>query len=376
MQQFGALVKRQPRGAIPAVVGVVAGGLVAEQVDGERTRNRRLQQIHDVAVVGNRDALARRSCLLRAGEDLVQIARRQIDPALVESGLDAGVVHLRKHADRARDERGLGLRAAHAAEAGGDEDFALEVALARHAEIFAPDAKNRVKRAVDDPLRADVHPAAGGHLPIVGNAHLLGDFPIVDVIEHADHQRVGEDHARSVGFARKETYGMPGFEHQRLLVGEFFQILFDQAVLQPVLADLPRLAIGHELIGIQRHVKIEIVVDHHLQGAPGEAVSFVCVDGLAVDAPFGTITVGIDAPAGFQLLQKLRRKRFVKRLRHIAQGVLERLPRLRGAQAKAAIRRAAFCRVECGHFWQRTAEANVSCARGCVVCHCRVSSLC
>ncbi|MPM96205.1 hypothetical protein SDC9_143363 [bioreactor metagenome] len=82
--------------------------------------------------------------------------------------------------------------------------------------------------------------------------------------------------------------------------------------MQPVLANLPRLAIGHEFVGVQRHVKIEVVVDHHLQGAPCKALALVCVDGFAVDAPFGTIAIGIDTPAGFQLLQKLRRKGFVE----------------------------------------------------------------
>ncbi|MPM96204.1 hypothetical protein SDC9_143362 [bioreactor metagenome] len=200
----------------------MARGLVAEQIDGEIAHDSRLQQVNNIAVVGNRDGLARRSCLLRAGEDLVQIARNQIDPALVGAGLDAGGIHLRKHADRTRDGCGLRLRAAHAAEAGGNEYFALEVTFRRNAEIFAPDAENRVKRAVDDSLRANIHPAAGGHLPIVGNAHLLGDLPIVDVIKHADHQCVGEDHARGIGLARKETNGMTGFEHQRLFVREFF----------------------------------------------------------------------------------------------------------------------------------------------------------
>ena len=58
------------------------------------------------------------------------------------------------------------------------------------------DAEDGVERAVYNALRTDVHPASGGHLSIIGDAHLFGDLPVVLVVEHADHQRVGDNDAR------------------------------------------------------------------------------------------------------------------------------------------------------------------------------------
>ncbi|MPN40980.1 hypothetical protein SDC9_188520 [bioreactor metagenome] len=67
--------------------------------------------------------------------------------------------------------------------------------------------------------------------------------------------------------------------------------------MQPVLADLPRLAIGHELVGVEGDVEVEVVVDHDLKRLTREALAPVGVDGFAVDAPFRAIAVGVDAPA-------------------------------------------------------------------------------
>ena len=70
----------------------------------------------------------------------------------------------------AGDLSSLALSAAHAAKTGGDEQTAGEVLIVGDAELQTAGVEQRVERAVDDALGADVHPAAGGHLTVVGNA--------------------------------------------------------------------------------------------------------------------------------------------------------------------------------------------------------------
>jgi len=60
---------------------------------------------------------------------------------------------------------------------------------------------------------------------------------------------------------------MTALHHQSLVRAHHLQVFHDELILHPVLADLAGLAISHELIRIKGDIKIQIVVDHHLQGA-------------------------------------------------------------------------------------------------------------
>ena len=93
--------------------------------------------------------------------------------------------------------------------------------------------------------------------------------------------------------------------HQGLLVGEGLQIFLDEAILHPVLADLAGLAVGGELVGVQSHVEVQVVVDHDLDGPALDAVALVFVDGLSVELAGGAEAVAVDAAVLLQLLGEL-----------------------------------------------------------------------
>ena len=76
---------------------------------------------------------------------------------------------------------------AHAAQAGGDEQPPLQVAVLWDAQLEASGVQQGVERAVHDALRTDVHPAAGSHLSVVGHAQLHGGVPILLVVVEAHH---------------------------------------------------------------------------------------------------------------------------------------------------------------------------------------------
>ena len=76
------------------------------------------------------------------------------------------------------------------------------------AQLQASGVKQGIEGAVDDPLGPDVHPAAGGHLAVVGHPHLLGDLPVLLVVEHAYHQGVGDDYPGGVRVGREQAERM------------------------------------------------------------------------------------------------------------------------------------------------------------------------
>ena len=103
----------------------------------------------------------------------------------------------------------------------------------------------------------------------------------------------------------EETEGVTGHDDEGLLVGQLLEVLLDEAVLHPVLADLTGLTVGDQLIGIESDVEVEVVVDHDLNGLALDALALVLVDGLAVELALGTEAVTVDTAVLFELLRKL-----------------------------------------------------------------------
>ena len=198
LEQPRALLKGNAGRAVSAVIGGVAARLVGEQVDGDVMVDGVLQQIDDVAVEGDRADFAAGCLFLRHLKGLFRRPGDPPDPPLFMARFDPRQIHFGGYRYTAGDVRRLGLRAAHAAEAGGDVEPAFEFAALR-AELDAARVEDRVVGAVDDALRPDVHPAARRHLSVIRDAELHRAVPLLLIVKEADHQAVGEHHARRGG---------------------------------------------------------------------------------------------------------------------------------------------------------------------------------
>ena len=347
-QHLGALLEGQALGAVAAVIGHVAGGLVGQQVHVDVVLQHILQQVHHVAVVGDGAGLLGGLMLLGDLHGLFQAVGPVAHPALSVAGLDPGVVHLGDDGGGAGDLSSLALGAGHAAQTGGDEQAAGQVAVVGDAQLQTAGVQQGVEGAVHDALGPDVHPAAGSHLAVVGHTDGSGAVEVLLVIEGAHHQAVGDDAAGSQTMAVEQAQRMAGHDHQGLLIGHDLQVLLDQAVLHPVLAHLAGLAVGHQLIGIQGDVEVQVVVDHHLHGAAFDAVALVLVDGLAVQLALGTEPVAVDTAGLLQLLGKLLGHLLVMVGMDVAQGVLDGQLLVGLAQVRLTVGGAAIALLEGG----------------------------
>ena len=184
------LGKTQALWAVAAVVRHMAGGLVAHQIDVHLLFVQIFQQIDDIAMVGDRAGLAVFLARQRDLDRLGQICRSVADPALCEARIDAGLVNLGDDGRRAGDLRRLALCARHAAKACRDEQPSGQILIVGNAENQAACVEQRIERTVDDTLRADVHPAARGHLAVIRHSQRGGAVEILLIIECADHQAV------------------------------------------------------------------------------------------------------------------------------------------------------------------------------------------
>ena len=130
---------------------------------------------------------------------------------------------------------------------------------------------------------------------------------------------------------------MAALHDQGLVLGQFLQIHFEEAVLHPVLADLSRLAIGHQLVGVEGDVEGQVVVYHHLEGFPFDALAFVLVDGFRLEVSFRAIAVAVDAAAGPELFEEFGCQLFVQFVGDVAQGILQGRGGLRRIEGVATV---------------------------------------
>ena len=98
----------------------------------------------------------------------------------------------------------------------------------------------------------------------------------------------------------EQADGMTGKQHERLLVGQSFKVLLDEAVLHPILADGARLSVCDEFIGVERDFEIEVIVDHDLEGFALDTLPLIRVDRLAVDSPLWAESIAVYFTVFFQ----------------------------------------------------------------------------
>ena len=177
---------------------------------------------------------------------------------------------------------------------------------------------------MDDALRADVHPAAGSHLAVVGDSHLLADLPVPLVVEVSDHEGIGDDDAGGLRAGGKQPQRVAAHDDQGGVLGELGEVFLDESVLQPVLADAAGFAIGDELVGVEGDVEVEVVVDLHLEGLALGAAALILVDRTALEMTSRTPAVGVDAAEGAKFLEELWCGLLVQFRGKVTQGIAQR----------------------------------------------------
>ena len=288
---------------------------------------------------------------------------------MVVSGHDAAEIDFGDDCNRACDFRRFTLSAAHAAEACRYEELACHISVFGDAEFESACTEESVEGAVHDALRSDVHPAAGGHLAVVGNTECRRAVKVFLVVVHADHETVGDDASGRQFMGVEESERMSAHHDQGLFVGHDFQIFFDQSVLHPVLADLSCLAVGDEFVGIEGHLEIQVVVNHDLEGFCFDDLAGVFFDRLPVEFAFRAEAITVNAAVLFELFGKFFCHLFVMVGMDIAQGVFYRERFVRFSEMGLTSGRTAILRIHFGIFRQLVIQRDGHCFFNCLVIH-------
>ena len=228
-----------------AVQRVVRRGLVGDEVGGEPAAHQLGIDVRGVAEQRDRQRLLRFDGLVGEAQRLVQSVRRHVDVRSLEAALDAVRVDLDAQRDAAGHRDGERLGAAHAAEAGGEDEPAGEIG----AVVLLPGGREGLVRALQDALGADVDPAAGGHLPVHRQAQRIQAPELVPVGPVGHQVGVGDEHARRLGVGREHAHRLAARHEQRLVVAEAAQRRGDRVERLPAARRLAGAAVDDQLVG-------------------------------------------------------------------------------------------------------------------------------
>ena len=141
---------------------------------------------------------------------------------------------------------------------GGDGEGAGQ----RAAEALGGDGGERLVRALQDALRADVDPRAGGHLPVHRQAELLQPAELRPRRPVADEVGVGEQHARRPLVRAEDADRLARLDEHRLVVLQRGERAHHRVEARPVAGGLAGAAVDDELVGVLGHLGIEVVHEH------------------------------------------------------------------------------------------------------------------
>ena len=217
-------------------------GGVAEQADGQRL------------------ALVLGGC--RAADGVVDVFCLLVEVAVLDPPGDPGLVALHADDHAAVHGHGQRLRAAHAAQPGGQRDRAGQGS----AEPFGRDRGEGLVGALQDALGADVDPRAGGHLAVHGQAELLEAAELLPGRPLRDQVGVGDEHSRRPFVRPQDADGLAGLDEQGLVVVEVLEGFDYRGVRVPAAGGAAGAAVDDELVGMFGHLGVEVVHQHAHRG--------------------------------------------------------------------------------------------------------------
>ena len=237
----------------------MGGGLVGDEIEVLAARSELRDYLGGVPEQPDRQGSAGRGGATNSRQRVVQRFGRLVEIAGLDPALDPGGVDLDAEDCRACHRRGERLGATHPAKPGGEDGPPAEV---RRAEVLLAGRGERLVRALQDPLGADVDPAPRGHLPEHRQAESLEPAELVPGRPARDEQRVRDQDARRPWMGAENADGLSALHEQRLVLAEGEERPDERLQRVVVARCLARAAVDDQLLGLLRHLAVEVVEEH------------------------------------------------------------------------------------------------------------------
>ncbi len=255
---LGAPFAQRPALGQIAVDRIVGRGLVGDDVGMNAARGQFREDVGGIAEQADGLRLTRLGPGVDHGQRLVEGGGLLVDITGAQAEIDPGLVAFHGEAAGTGHDGGQRLGAAHAAETGGQDPLALEVAVIMLAAGFS----EGLVGALDDALGADVDPGTGGHLAVHGQALLI---QLVEMIpgRPVGHQvGIGDQDPRRILVGPEHADRLAGLDQQGFGLFQAFQRGNDAVEVVPCAGRAADAAVDDQLMRVFRHVRMQVVHKH------------------------------------------------------------------------------------------------------------------
>ena len=221
-------------------------GLVGDDVRGDAARDQFGVDVGGVAAEADGQRLAAGAGSVNQRQRFIERRRFLLQIAVFQTLGDARRVGFNDEYRRARHHACERLRAAHAAEAGGQNEFTGE----RIVEMLAGNLHENLKRALNDALRADVLPGAGGQPAPADEAFVLQVVEDFRLRPLPDHIAVRHDDQRRVHVRFHHANRLAGLNQQGFVFRHRLQRRDNRVVARPVARGAAEGGVNNQLVRI------------------------------------------------------------------------------------------------------------------------------
>ena len=125
--------------------------------------------------------------------------------------------------------------------------------------MFERSSRERFKRALNDPLTANVDPRPGGHLPVHRKSHSLESVKLIPVRPLPNEVCVSDQHSRRVLVSAEDAHRLARLNQQRFIVFKVAQRTHNRIKAPPVTGCLSGAPVDDQLTGLLRNLGVEVV---------------------------------------------------------------------------------------------------------------------
>ena len=240
----------------------MGAGLVRDDVEALGAAHQLGLDLRGVADQGDRERPAVARGLASTCQGFVKRVRDDVHVAHGATALGTLGIHLDDQGHAVVHGHGQRLGTAHAAEPGGEHHPAAQ----RAPEVLASDLGERLEGALQDPLRPDVDPRAGRHLPVHGQALTFQLAEGVPVRPLANQIGIGDENARRPFMGSEDRNRLAGLHQQRFVVLQPSKLPNNRLERVPGTRRSTGPAVHDQVVGPLGNLGIEVVHEHAQRG--------------------------------------------------------------------------------------------------------------
>ena len=234
---------------------IVRRRLIGKHIGNHTTLQQLRQHLCDIPQQPHRQRLSPRLRIQHHLQRLIQIRRFHITIPRPNPHIDMRLIYLQPQKRSPIHRGGQRLSASHPPETRRHHQLPLQ----RSAKMLPCALRKRLIRSLHNPLRANIDPRSGRHLPVHRKPHRIQPPKLIPRRPSRHQMRIRNQHPRRLLMRPKHSNRLPALHQQRFIILQPLQRTHNPMITLPIPRRLPPAAIHNQILRPFRHLRIQII---------------------------------------------------------------------------------------------------------------------